>query len=160
MNFIPTNLRVGSGFDIVFDDNNLLGIHLEFSKLLVPSPVATYDEDNKFLGYKQPDINFLSGIFESFNDAPDGLQEELKEITWALGLEYLYNETIAFRSGYFNESEEKGSRRYITLGTGFLLNFTKIDISYLFSTSKVRNPLENTLRFSLSFDFGEEFFND
>ncbi len=152
MNFIPTNLRLGSGFDILFDDNNLLGIHFEASKLLVPSPVATYNDENEFLGYKQPDINFLTGIFRSFNDAPDGIQEELKEITWALGLEYLFNKTIAFRTGYFNESEEKGSRRYITLGTGFVLNFTKIDISYLFSTSRIRNPLENTLRFSLTFD--------
>ncbi len=152
MNFIPTKLRLGSVFDILFDDNNLLGIHFEASKLLVPSPVATYNDENEFLGYKQPDINFLTGIFRSFNDAPDGIQEELKEITWALGLEYLFNKTIAFRTGYFNESEEKGSRRYITLGTGFVLNFTKIDISYLFSTSRIRNPLENTLRFSLTFD--------
>ena len=152
MNFIPTNLRIGSGFDIVFDDNNLLGIHLEASKLLVPSPVASYNDENEFIGYKQPDINFLTGIFRSFNDAPDGVSEELKEVTWALGFEYLFNNTIAFRTGYFNESEQKGSRRYITLGTGFSLNFTKIDISYLFSTARIRNPLENTLRFSLTFN--------
>ncbi len=152
MNFIPTNLRIGSGFDIVFDDNNLLGIHLEASKLLVPSPVASYNDENEFIGYKQPDINFLTGIFRSFNDAPDGFSEELKEVTWALGFEYLFNNTIAFRTGYFNESEQKGSRRYITLGTGFSLNFTKVDISYLFSTARIRNPLEKTLRFSLTFN--------
>ena len=152
MNFIPTNLRIGSGFDIVFDDNNLLGIHLEASKLLVPSPVASYNDENEFIGYKQPDINFLTGIFRSFNDAPDGVSEELKEVTWALGFEYLFNNTIAFRTGYFNESEQKGSRRYITLGTGFSLNFTKVDISYLFSTARIRNPLEKTLRFSLTFN--------
>jgi len=152
MNFIPTNLRIGSGFDIIFDDNNLLGIHLEASKLLVPSPVASYNDENEFIGYKQPDINFLTGIFRSFNDAPDGVSEELKEVTWALGFEYLFNNTIAFRTGYFNESEQKGSRRYITLGTGFSLNFTKVDISYLFSTARIRNPLEKTLRFSLTFN--------
>ncbi len=151
MNFIPTNLRIGSGFDIVFDDKNLLGIHFEASKLLVPSPVASYNDENEFIGYKQPDINFLTGIFRSFNDAPDGFSEELKEVTWALGFEYLFNDIIAFRTGYFNESEQKGSRRYVTFGTGFSLNFTKIDISYLFSTAKIRNPLENTLRFSLTF---------
>ncbi len=152
MNFIPTNLRIGSGFDIVFDDNNLLGIHLEASKLLVPSPVASYNDENEFIGYNQPDINFLTGIFRSFNDAPYGFSEELKEVTWALGFEYLFNNTIAFRTGYFNESEQKGSRRYITLGTGFSLNFTKVDISYLFSTARIRNPLEKTLRFSLTFN--------
>tara|TARA_B100001939_G_C16903203_1_gene600998 strand:- start:233 stop:1429 length:1197 start_codon:yes stop_codon:yes gene_type:complete len=151
--FIPTNLRVGSGLDLIFDPSNILGIYLEFSKLLVPTPVAYYDENNILLGYRQPDINFLNGIFKSLNDAPGGMQEELKEITLALGFEYLFAETLALRTGYFNESEEKGSRQYMTFGAGIELNGMVIDISYLFSTSKIRNPLENTLRFSLSFNF-------
>lgn len=153
MDFIPTNLRLGSGLDIIFDASNVLGVQLEFSKLLVPTPVAYYDDNDEFKGYRQPDIDFFKGIFQSFNDAPGGFQEELKEITWALGVEYLFAQTLALRTGYFNESEQKGSRRYITFGAGFKLNGMEIDISYLSSTSKIRNPLENTLRFSLSFNF-------
>ncbi len=153
MDFIPTNLKLGSGVDFIFDPSNVLGVHIEFSKLLVPTPVAYYDNNNQPQGYRQPDIDFFNGIFKSFNDAPGGTQEELKEITWALGLEYLFAKTLALRTGYFNESEEKGSRRYLTFGAGFKLNGMEIDISYLSSTSKIRNPLENTLRFSLSFNF-------
>ncbi len=153
MDFIPTNLKIGTGLDLIFDKSNVLGIHLEFSKLLVPTPVAYYNNNNELQGYRQPDINFFNGIFKSFNDAPGGMAEELKEITWALGFEYLFAETLALRTGYFNESEEKGSRRYMTFGAGFKLNSMVIDISYLSSTSKIRNPLENTLRFSLSFGF-------
>lgn len=151
MDFIPTNLRLGTGLDLIFDASNLLGVYLEFSKLLVPTPVAFYDSSNRLKGYRQPDVNFFNGIFKSFNDAPGGMQEELKEITWALGFEYLFAETLALRAGYFNESEEKGSRLYMTFGAGLELNGMVIDISYLSSTSKIRNPLENTLRFSLSF---------
>jgi hypothetical protein len=153
MDFIPTNLRIGSGLDVIFDPSNVLGVYLEFSKLLVPSPVAYFDNDNNLKGYSQPDINFFNGIFKSFNDAPGGIQEELKEITWALGFEYLFAETLALRTGYFNESEEKGSRKYMTFGAGVKLKGMGIDISYLSSASKIRNPLENTLRFSLSFNF-------
>jgi hypothetical protein len=151
MDFIPTNLRVGTGLDLIFDASNVLGVYLEFSKLLVPTPVAFYDSSNRLKGYRQPDVNFFNGIFKSFNDAPGGIKEELKEITFALGFEYLFAETLALRAGYFNESEEKGSRRYMTFGAGLELNGMVIDISYLSSTSKIRNPLENTLRFSLSF---------
>ena len=157
-NFIPTNLRIGSGLNVHLDSNNKISFNLEFNKLLVPSPIAVFDENTgEILSYQQPDISFLSGILESFNDAPDGLSEELKEITWGLGTEYNFQDSFALRGGYFNESLEKGSRRYFTLGAGFSLNFASIDISYLFSTSKVRNPLENTLRFSITFDlYGSE----
>ena len=157
-NFIPTNLRIGSGLNVHLDSNNKISFNLEFNKLLVPSPIAVFDENTgEILSYQQPDISFLSGIPESFNDAPDGLSEELKEITWGLGTEYNFQDSFALRGGYFNESLEKGSRRYFTLGAGFTLNFASIDISYLFSTSKVRNPLENTLRFSITFDlYGSE----
>ena len=151
-NFIPTNLKLGTGMELFLEDNSQLHLNFEVNKLLVPSPVATYDEeDGTFLGYQQPDISFLSGITTSFSDAPGGFSEELKEITWAIGAEYVFQEAFAFRTGYFHESVQKGSRKFLTLGTGFALNYTQIDISYLFSTSKVRNPLENTLRFSLTF---------
>ena len=150
--YIPTNLRFGTGLNFIFDDSNALGINLEFAKLLVPSPVATYDDNNVFITYRQPDTTFLDAIFNSFNDAPGGFSEEMKEFTWALGLEYLLGDNFALRSGYFNESEEKGSRRYLTFGSGFTHNNITIDISYLSSISKIQNPLDNTLRFSFTFN--------
>ncbi|MAO15746.1 type IX secretion system outer membrane channel protein PorV [Muricauda ruestringensis] len=161
-NFLPTNLKLGVGFDFIFDQDNILAINTEFNKLLVPTPrdfngdgqITTEDND------EYQNISFFNGVFESFGDAPDGFSEELKEVTWALGAEYRFREAFMLRSGYFNESEEKGSRKFFTLGAGFKFKSAQIDLSYLFSTSQVRNPLENTLRFSLSFDFGEEFFND
>ena len=100
---------------------------------------------------------WVSGLFKSFNDAPDGFSEELKEFTWALGAEYSYQDSFSLRTGYFHESEEKGARKFFTLGAGFKYNIVKIDVSYLFSASKVKNPLENTLRFSLTFNFGETY---
>ena len=102
-------------------------------------------------------IGWTEGIFKSFGDAPDGMKEELKEFTWALGAEYWYQDSFAIRAGYFNESEEKGARKFLSLGAGFKYNIVKLDVSYLFSASKVRNPLENTLRFSLSFAFGDQY---
>jgi hypothetical protein len=154
-NFIPTNLKLGTGLNVHLDANNKISFNVEFNKLLVPTPVAFLDEyTGEVLSYQQPDISFLSGIFESFSDAPDGFSEELKEITWGVGSEYNFQDSFALRGGYFNESLEKGSRRYFTLGAGFSLDFAEIDISYLFSTSKVRNPLENTLRFSIIFNLG------
>ena len=160
-NYIPTNLRIGTGLDLIIDTNNSLNFNLELNKLLVPSPIAVI-ENGELQGYQQPDITFLKGIFESFNDAPGGFSEELKEITWATGIEYVFQDSFALRTGYFNESLEKGSRRFLTLGAGFRLDFANIDISYLFSTSKIRNPLENTLRFSLTFNLsgGDELLND
>ena len=148
-NFIPTNIKIGSSMDLTMDEVSVLSFNLELNKLLVPSPVATY-KDGNFVGYQQPDVSFIKGIFESFADAPGGLSEELKEITWAFGLEYEFQKSFALRTGYFNESLEKGSRRFLTLGAGFSIDFARIDISYLFSTSKIRNPLENTLRFSIT----------
>ena len=149
-NFIPTNIKLGSSLDLIMDESSVLSFNLEFNKLLVPSPIATY-KDGVFIGYQQPDVSFIKGIFESFTDAPGGFSEELKEITWAFGLEYVFQKSLALRTGYFNESLDKGSRRFLTLGAGFGIDFANIDISYLFSTSKIRNPLENTLRFSITF---------
>ena len=152
-NFLPTNLKVGTSADWVFDSDSSMSLNLEFNKLLVPSPVTSINEQGTSV-YAQPDVNFLRGIFESFNDAEDGFLEELKEITWATGLEYKFQNVLALRTGYFNESKEKGARRYMTFGAGLLINQMQVDISYLFSMSSVRSPLENTLRFSLSFDLG------
>jgi len=150
-NFIPTNLRLGAGMNLDLGASKIVHFNLELNKLLVPSPIEVGQQNGVTL-YDQPDISFLNGIIKSFSDAPNGFSEELKEITWATGVEYVFQDVFALRTGYFNESLEKGSRRFLTLGAGFQLDFATIDISYLFSTSRIRNPLENTLRFSLTFD--------
>ena len=155
-NFIPTNLKLGGGFDFIFDNYNKFALTLEFNKLLVPTPNVSVNDDG-MPPYVQEDIGFFEGMFSSFGDAPGGGSEELKEITWAIGGEYRYDNSFALRAGYFHESELKGARKYVTIGTGFAFKSTTLDISYLFNASNVNNPLENTLRFSLSFDFGEIF---
>lgn len=160
-NFLPTNLRTGVGFDFIFDADNELGIYTEFSKLLIPTP-RDFDGDGDIDSEDNTEyqnISFFNGVFQSFGDAPDGFSEELKEITWSLGLEYRYMEQFMLRAGYFNESPEKGSRQFATIGLGAKFQAAQIDLSYLFSTAQVRNPLENTLRFSLTFNLGESFTN-
>jgi len=153
-NFIPTNLKVGTAYDFIFDSSNKISINFELNKLLVPSPsIPIYNSNNQIIGYNQADVGFLSGVFKSFGDAPDGFSEELKEITLALGLEYLYNDSFAIRAGYFNEHENKGARKYLTFGTGFKLTDINLDLSYLLSTSSIISPLENTLRFSFTYNF-------
>jgi hypothetical protein len=158
--YLPTNLKLGGGFDFIFDAYNTVTLSLELNKLLVPTPsepIYGTDTDGEQIieGYTQPDVSFLSGIFKSFGDAPDGFGEELKEFTWALGAEFNYNNAFALRTGYFNEHEDKGARKFITLGAGFKYNLIDIDLSYLISATKVINPLENTLRFALTFNFGD-----
>jgi long-subunit fatty acid transport protein len=152
--FIPTNLKFGGGFDFILDDYNLIGVNLEFTKLLVPTPPLR-DTNGAIVDGKDDNVGWVSGIFQSFGDAPGGFSEELKEFTYALGAEYLYNNAFALRAGYFHESELKGNRQYFTLGAGFKTNALNIDLSYLINSSDVNNPLENSLRFSLSFDLGE-----
>ena len=166
-NFLPTNLRLGGGFDFIFDDYNKLSVTAEVTKLLVPTPPILGFVDNDGDGQqdgdeptiivkgKSQDVSFINGVFQSFSDAPGGFSEELKEFTWALGAEYQYEDSFAFRAGYFNESEEKGARKFFALGAGFKYTTINIDMSYLFSASKVQSPLENTLRFSLTFNFGD-----
>ena len=165
-NFIPSNMRLGAGFDFIFDEYNKVSLTGEVTKLLVPTPPEITDvngdgeidsQDSSQLNSEYRKIGWVSGIFKSFNDAPDGFSEELKEFTWALGAEYSYQDSFSIRTGYFNESVEKGARKYLTLGAGFKYQIVKVDLSYLFSASKVRNPLENTLRFSLTFNFGDEY---
>ena len=153
-NFIPTNLKFGTAFDFILDSSNKFSLNLELNKLLVPSPsIPIYNSNDQIIGYNQPDVGFLSGVFKSFGDAPDGFSEELKEITLAFGMEYLYNDSFAIRAGYFNEHENKGARKYLTFGTGFKFNEINLDLSYLLSTSSVISPLENTLRFSFTYNF-------
>lgn len=161
-NFLPANLKIGAGFDFILDEYNKVGVNLEFNKLLVPTPqfesTDTTDEANqKTEDYRK--IGWVSGVFKSFGDAPGSFSEELKEVTYALGAEYEYQDSFSLRSGYFHESDQKGARKFFSLGAGFKYNVVKVDVSYLFSASKVKNPLENTLRFSLTFNFGDKYEN-
>ncbi|WP_366185007.1 type IX secretion system outer membrane channel protein PorV [Flavobacterium ovatum] len=165
-NFLPANLKVGTGFDFIFDDYNKIAVNVEFNKLLVPTPQFGVDlngdnivdsDDTTIAKNDYRSIGWTSGIFKSLGDAPDGISEELKEVTYALGAEYLYQDSFAMRLGYFNESALKGARKYFSLGAGFKYTTVKIDVSYLFSASKVKNPLENTLRFSLTLNFGDKY---
>ena len=153
--YLPANLKLGGSFDFILDSYNTLSLGLEINKLLVPTPSEPITIEDEVIGYAQPDVSFISGIFKSFGDAPDGFSEELQEFTWALGAEFNYNNAFAVRAGYFNEHEDKGARKFITLGAGFKYNVVDIDLSYLISATKVINPLENTLRFSLTFNFGD-----
>ena len=161
-NFLPANLKIGGGFDFILDEYNKIGVNLEFNKLLVPTPQYENSDTAAETAQKTEDyrkIGWASGIFKSFGDAPGGFSEELKEVSYALGAEYEYQDSFSLRSGYFHESDEKGSRKFFSLGAGFKYNVVKVDVSYLFSASKVKNPLENTLRFSLTFNFGDKYEN-
>ena len=156
--FLPTNLRLGGGFDFLLDSYNKVGVTVEFNKLLVPTPPIRDTATKEILEGKEDNVGFISGMFQSFGDAPGGGSEEMKEVNYAIGAEYLYNDAFAFRAGYFHENELKGARKYFTIGAGFKYNVAKIDLSYLFSTSAVaNNPLDNTLRFSVSFNLGEHY---
>jgi hypothetical protein len=161
-NFLPANLKIGGGFDFILDDYNKVSVNLEFNKLLVPTPQFESTDTAAEATQKREDyrkIGWVSGIFKSFGDAPGGFSEELKEVTYALGVEYEYQDSFSLRTGYFNESDLKGARKFFALGAGFKYNVVKVDVSYLFSASKVKNPLENTLRFSLTFNFGDKYEN-
>lgn len=155
--FIPINLRLGPSLTLKLNEYNDLAFMIDFNKLLVPTP-PIYNPDSVINGEQQilfgknPDVSVASGIFNSFSDAPDGGKEELREINIAAGLEYWYDKQFAFRAGYFYEHETKGNRKYFTLGAGLKYNVFGLDFAYLIPTDQ-RNPLENTLRFSLVFDF-------
>lgn len=157
-NFIPTNLALGGGFDFILNDGfSKIGVTAEVNKLLVPTPPILDDDTGEIISGEDDDVTFVNGIFQSFSDAPGGFSEELREFTWALSAEYTYDDSFALRLGYFNESEDKGARKFLSLGAGFQFSSIDIDLSYLFSTSRVTSPLEGTLRFGLTFNFGEEY---
>jgi len=151
--FIPTNLKLGGGFDFILDNVNTITANLEFNKLLVPTPPIR--ENGEVIAGKDDNVTFLTGMFQSFYDAPRGFQEELEEVTWAFSTEYLYNQVFALRAGYFHESPNKGNRQYFTIGAGFRFRSSTLDLSYLINASDVNNPLESTLRFSLSINLGD-----
>jgi len=162
--FIPTNLRLGFSFETELDQYNTIGVMMDFNKLLVPTPPEYKFNDSTGLPEVDPQGNYVisrgktnqvgvvNGMFQSFSDAPGGFGEEMREVSLAIGAEYWYDRQFAFRAGYFHEHATKGNRKYFTLGVGLKLNVFGLDFSYLIPTGQ-RNPLENTLRFSLMFDF-------
>lgn len=154
--YLPTNLRLGVGYDFKFDDYNKVAVTTEFAKLLVPTPQYEFDEEGNVRYRYIPNKGPIDGIFSSFGDAPGGGSEELKEITYSVGAEYSYNEALFIRAGYFHENQMKGDRQHLTLGAGLKYNSFGIDFSYLIPTSKTNNALENTLRFGVSWNFGGE----
>ncbi len=162
--FIPINLRFGPSLTFIMDDHNTISILTDVNKLLVPTPpVYATDENGSPVpdditgepvieSGKNPDVPIVTGIFQSFGDAPGGFSEELREYNISAGLEYWYNKQFAVRAGYFNEHATKGNRKYITAGLGLKLSVFSIDFSYLVAMTQ-ENPLANTVRFSLMFDF-------
>jgi len=147
-NFIPTNLRIGSSFDYPIDNYNKISVSADINKLLVPTPKLNQTAAD-IAAYNK--LSPIAGIFQSFSDAPGGFKEEMEEIMWSVGAEYAYNNQFFVRGGYFNENQFKGNRKYFTAGAGFKLNVFQLDAAYVISTSQ-SNPLDQTLRFSLSFD--------
>ena len=145
--FLPTNLRIGGSAGLNLDSYNKLTLAADFNKLLVPTP------NNKGI---TPDVGIVQGMIQSFYDAPGGFKEKVHEITYGLGLEYLYKEAFAVRTGYFNEYSTKGNRRYFTMGVGLKMNVIGIDFSYLISTYGQNNPMNSTLRFTVIFNFGKD----
>lgn len=146
--YLPTNLRLGVGYDLYFDDDNKLGLTFEATKLLVPAPEEVKNPDGS-ITYQVPDKSFISGMFKSFSN-----KDVSKEITYSIAGEYTFNNAFAFRTGYFYENPDKGGRQYVTLGAGLKYQSFGIDFSYLITTSSVNNALDNTLRFGLTWDFG------
>lgn len=154
--FLPANLRVGASLMVPVDEYNRFSIAFDANKPLVPTMPVKQDgeSDEDFITRKQKDyydVSPISGIFKSFNDAPGGFKEELQEVRWSIGGEYVYNDKFSLRAGYHHESENKGNRKYFTVGAGFKMNVFSLDAGYVIATAK-SNPLDQTLRFSLTFD--------
>lgn len=156
--FIPTNLRLGAAYNLDIDKVNSLSFMADFNKLLIPTRpvyyVDSFDNAGNKVIYKgkDPDISIVRGMIQSFYDAPGGFSEEMNEISFSVGMEYWYAKQFAVRAGYFNESKTKGNRKYLTFGAGLRYSIFGLDFSYLLPVTQ-HNPLENTLRFSLLFDF-------
>jgi len=153
--FLPTNFRLGASIMYPMNDVSTLSFSVDLNKLLVPTPPVIKDGediadfDKRLLDYRN--MSPISGIFKSFGDAPGGFSEELKEIMWSLGAEYDYDNTFRIRAGYFHENKMKGNRQYMSFGAGFKLSSFQLDVAYMLATAQ-QNPLDQTLRFGLSFD--------
>ena len=154
--FLPANLRLGASLLIPVDEWNRFSISADANKLLVPT-VPKQEEGESSADYQErvireySDVSAISGIFKSFGDAPGGFKEELQEIQWSVGAEYVYHDQFSLRAGYHHESQHKGNRKYFTVGGGFRMNVFSLDVGYVISTAQT-NPLDQTLRFSLTFE--------
>ena len=152
--FIPMNLGIGGSFTLHLDEYNKFTFASDLNKLLVPTPVELdVDPQNGIYDYKE--MSVPAGLFSSFNDAPGGFSEEIAELIWSVGAEYWYADQFAVRGGYFHEAATKGNRQFLTAGIGLKFNVIGIDVSYLVPTNNQASPLDNTLRFALTFDFDE-----
>ncbi len=162
--FIPMNLKIGTGINFEIDEFNEFGMYMDVNKLLVPTPPA-YKEEGSGIAEDangnyiiesgmDPNVSTVQGIIQSFYDAPGGMTEEFNEINWSLGAEYWYDKQLALRLGYFYENPNKGNRNHMTFGLGLKYQIFNLDFSYLVPFNQ-RNPLENTLRFTISFDFAD-----
>lgn len=151
--FIPMNMGLGTQYSFNFDDHNQLNLVIDMNKLLVPTPSTEDADGNGIYDYREESVP--GALFGSWFDAPNGFSEELREITWSMGLEYWYDQQFAVRFGYFNENQNKGNRQFFTAGLGLRFKVFGLDFSYLIPTSTQRNPLDNTMRFTLMFQFNE-----
>ena len=154
--FIPTNLRLGASLMIPINEYNRFTIAADANKLLVPTypkqndGESTQDYQDR-VEKEYYDVGSIAGMFKSFGDAPGGFKEELQEVQWSIGAEYTYNDKFSLRAGYHDEAQNKGNRKYFTVGAGFKMNVFSLDAAYVISTAQT-NPLDQTLRFSLNFD--------
>ena len=154
--FIPTNMRLGASLMVPVDEYNRFSIAADANKLLVPTvPRQGIDESNSDyqdrVRREYSDVGSIKGIFQSFSDAPNGFKEELEEIQWSVGAEYIYHDQFSLRAGYHHQAESKGNLKYFTIGGGFRMNVFSLDVGYVISTAR-SNPLDQTLRFTLAFD--------
>lgn len=161
--FIPANFALGVGAELEIDEYNKVGIYTDINKLLIPTPVsateedgvtpnADYDQDNNGIAdYKEK--SSIGGLFSSFGDAPGGFKEEMAEFTIGVGAEYTYNDLFMLRAGYFYENPTKGARKFLSAGVGLKYSVFQMNFAYVIPTSAQRNPLDNTMRFTLLFDF-------
>lgn len=151
--FIPMNMGFGANWTFHVDEFNQISIAADMNKLLVPTPDTIDADGNGILDYREKSVP--AGLFGSFADAPNGASEEFREMTWSVGIEYWYDQIFAVRAGYFHENQFKGNRKYFTAGLGLRYSVFGLDFSYLIPTTPQRNPLDNTLRFSLLFNFDQ-----
>ena len=154
--FIPTNMRLGAALMVPIDEFNRFTIAADANKLLVPTypqqnEGETTEDYNKRVEDEYYNLSSISGMFKSFGDAPGGFKEEMQEVNWSIGAEYVYNDKFSLRAGYHNEAENKGKRKYFTVGAGFRMSAFTLDCGYVIATAK-SNPLDQTLRFTLGFD--------
>ena len=156
--FIPINLRLGTALNADLDEYNKISFAFDINKLLVPTPPIYNDSIDGQIDFGQdPNVSVVSGIFQSFGDAPGGFSEEMREINFSIGTEYWYDDQFAVRADYFNQHNTKGGRKFFTFGSGLKYNVFALDFSYLINASRAingNNPLANTMRFTLIFDFG------